>query len=76
MDAIDLGATAIQLVKILSGTFLMGSPNVLFSEAPVHEVTIGYEFYLGEIFSDSASMGNRDGEEQSLTVSKISRASR
>src|SRR5262249_54775321 len=38
----------IQLVKIPSGTFLMGSPNVLISEAPVHEVTIGYEFYLGK----------------------------
>jgi formylglycine-generating enzyme required for sulfatase activity len=48
MDAIDVGATAIQLVKILSGTFLMRSPNLLFSEAPVQEATIGYEFYLGK----------------------------
>jgi formylglycine-generating enzyme required for sulfatase activity len=48
MEAIDLGSTAIQLVKIPPGTFSMGSPNMLFSEAPVHEVTIGYEFYLGK----------------------------
>ena len=26
----------------------MGSPNLLFSEVPVHEVTIGYEFYPGK----------------------------
>ncbi len=48
MKAIDLGQTTIELVNIPSGKFKMGSPNKLYSEAPMHEVTIADEFYFGK----------------------------
>jgi formylglycine-generating enzyme required for sulfatase activity len=40
------------MVRIPAGSFLMGSPDTERSrqadEGPVHQVTIGYDFYLGE----------------------------
>src|SRR5262245_7900320 len=48
MTFLDLGGTLIELVPIPPGTFLMGSPNVLFSEAPPHEVTIAHACALGK----------------------------
>jgi formylglycine-generating enzyme required for sulfatase activity len=48
MTALDLGGTSIELVRLPPGTFLMGSRNELFSEAPPHEVTIAHPFCLGK----------------------------
>jgi formylglycine-generating enzyme required for sulfatase activity len=49
---VDLPAPSIRLVRIPAGSFMMGSPDTERSrnanEGPVHQVTIGYEFYLGE----------------------------
>jgi formylglycine-generating enzyme required for sulfatase activity len=40
------------MVRIPAGSFLMGSPDTersrVADEGPVHEVTIGYDFYMGE----------------------------
>ncbi len=47
------GAYPMRLVRIPSGTFQMGSPDTERGrwedyEGPVHQVTLGYDFYLGE----------------------------
>ncbi len=42
------GGLEIELLKVLSGEFVMGSENDLFSEAPAHRVTIVTDFWLGK----------------------------
>ena len=48
----ELPAPTFRMVRIPAGSFLMGSPDTersrLLNEGPVHQVTIGYDFYLGE----------------------------
>ncbi len=46
-EAIPLSSGAIELRRIPAGSFQMGSGNALFSEAPLHDVTIGRDFLLG-----------------------------
>jgi formylglycine-generating enzyme required for sulfatase activity len=49
---IDLPGPSFRMVRIPAGSFMMGSPDTersrLTNEGPVHEVTINYDFYLGE----------------------------
>lgn len=51
---IDLDAppVALRLIRIPAGSFMMGSPDTershFSSEGPVHQVDIGYDFYMGE----------------------------
>jgi len=49
---LPIGARQMKLVRIPAGTFQMGSPDTERSrqstEGPVHTVTIGYDFYMGE----------------------------
>jgi len=48
----DLPGPSIRLVRIPAGSFMMGSPDTERSrqtnEGPVHQVTIDYDFYMGE----------------------------
>lgn len=50
---IDLPAPSIQMIRIPAGSFMMGSPDSERSrgsdEGPVHEVVIGYDFYMSEV---------------------------
>ncbi len=45
------GGESIELVRIPAGTYRMGSPNTDFAqepdELPLHDVAIGYNFYMG-----------------------------
>jgi len=49
---VDLSGTMMKMILIPAGSFLMGSTNTEISrdsdEGPIHEVTLGYEFYMGE----------------------------
>ncbi|MCB9781784.1 MAG: formylglycine-generating enzyme family protein [Candidatus Omnitrophica bacterium] len=53
---VDIGALPtplpLRLVRIPAGSFMMGSPETergrFASEGPIHEVTIGYDFFMGE----------------------------
>lgn len=53
-DIIQVGLPAplIKMVRIPAGSFMMGSPDTErgrnVNEGPVHQVTIGYDFYMGE----------------------------
>ncbi|MHC5537251.1 formylglycine-generating enzyme family protein [Singulisphaera rosea] len=47
MEKIIAGSSAIELVFIPPGEFIMGSNNETFSEAPPHRVEIRQGFYLG-----------------------------
>lgn len=48
----DLPAPTIPLVRIPAGSFMMGSPETErgrdLDEGPLHQVTIDYDFYLGQ----------------------------
>jgi formylglycine-generating enzyme required for sulfatase activity len=50
--SIDLPTPPMNLVRIPAGSFMMGSPDTESgrntNEGPVHQVTIGYDFYIGE----------------------------
>ena len=48
MDHLELGGQTLELVRVEPGTFVMGSPNEFFSEAPPHLVTLGRAFRLGK----------------------------
>lgn len=45
---LQTAGTEIELVLVPAGKFNMGSANNFFSEAPIHEVTIGKPFYMGK----------------------------
>ena len=52
IPGLSTGARPLQLVRIPSGSFQMGSPNGELNrqttEGPLHQVQINYDFYLGE----------------------------
>lgn len=49
---LDAPPVALRLIRIPAGSFMMGSPDTerghFSSEGPVHQVNIGYDFYMGE----------------------------
>jgi formylglycine-generating enzyme required for sulfatase activity len=47
VESIDAFEVSFDMVKIPTGSFVMGSSNDLFSEAPAHLVTLSSPFFLG-----------------------------